>query len=51
MDTGIVFAVVLAVLFFGGISWLIIYSRKEDQKDPIQTGNNSSETQPKSRAA
>lgn len=51
MDSGIVFAIVLAVFFFGGISWLIIHSRNEEQKLPLETGNKPAETHTKSRAA
>jgi hypothetical protein len=28
MDTGIIFAIVLAILFLGGIAWLVIYSNR-----------------------
>lgn len=36
MDTGIIFALVLTVLFFGGLSWLVIHARKEAERDAAQ---------------
>jgi hypothetical protein len=33
MDTGMVFALLLAAMFFGGITWLIIHSRLQDKED------------------
>lgn len=29
MDTGIIFALVLAALFIGGIIWLVVYSNRQ----------------------
>jgi hypothetical protein len=37
MDTGVVFALVMAVLFLGGIGWLVVYSRKQDKRHTMQT--------------
>lgn len=51
MDTGIVFALVLAVLFFGGILWLVIYSRKQGQKHTVKTSIRPRESPPKDKAA
>lgn len=51
MDTGIVFALVVAVAFLGGIFWLVIYSRKQSQKHTIQTSIKPPESQSKNRAA
>jgi uncharacterized membrane protein len=51
MDTGIVFALVLAVLFVGGIFWLVVYSRKQGQKHTTQTSIKSQESETKNRAA
>jgi hypothetical protein len=33
MDTGMVFALLLTVLFLGAITWLIIHSRLQNKKD------------------
>ncbi|HEY7915232.1 MAG TPA: hypothetical protein VIG62_25205 [Blastocatellia bacterium] len=33
MDTGMVFALILTVLFLGGITWLVIHSRLQNKKD------------------
>jgi preprotein translocase subunit SecG len=51
MDTGIVFALVMAVLFIGGIFWLVIYSRKQGQKHTMQTSIKPQESQTKNRSA
>jgi hypothetical protein len=52
MDTGIIFAVVLAVLFLGGIAWLVIYSnRRVPQKNLQQTSIKVPETKTPKRAA
>ena len=32
MDTGLVFALTLSALFFGGIIWLTIYSRRQKRQ-------------------
>ncbi len=51
MDSGIIFALVLAVLFFGGVIWLVVHSRKEGQKHRLQTSINPKHSQTKDRAA
>ena len=51
MDTGIVFALVMAVLFLGGIFWLVVYSRKQSQKHTMETSIKPQESQSKNRAA
>jgi hypothetical protein len=51
MDTTIVFALVLAVLFLGGIFWLVVYSRKQSQKHTMRTSIKPPESQTKNRAA
>ena len=52
MDSGIVFALVAAVVFLGGIFWLVVYSRKQSQKHTIQTSiKPPQESQSKNRAA
>jgi hypothetical protein len=32
MDSGVIFALALVVLFFGSISWLVIHVRRQDKK-------------------
>jgi preprotein translocase subunit YajC len=51
MDTGILFALVIAVLFIGGIFWLVIYSRKQGQKHTMQTSIKPQESQTKNPTA
>lgn len=51
MDTGIVFALVLAALFFGAILWLVIYSRTQGRKHTVQTSIRPRESSPKDKAA
>ena len=51
MDTGVVFALIMAVLFLGGISWLIVYSRKQSKKHTLQTSIKPRESQSKNHAA
>ena len=51
MDTGIVFALVIGVVFFGGIFWLVLYSRKQNQKHSMKTSIKLPESQSKNRAA
>ena len=51
MDTTIVLALVLAIVFLGGIFWLVVYSRKQSQKHTKQTSIKPPESQSKRRAA
>jgi uncharacterized membrane protein len=51
MDSGIVFALVMAVLFLGGIFWLVVYSRKQSQKHTAQTSIKPPVSEQKDRAA
>lgn len=51
MDTGIVFALVMAVIFLGGIFWLVVYTRKESRKHTMKTSIKPPESQTKNRAA
>lgn len=51
MDSGIVFALVAAVVFFGGIFWLVIHSRKQHQTHTMKTSIKPPESQSKDRAA
>jgi hypothetical protein len=32
MDSGVIFALALVVLFFGSITWLVIHVRRQDKK-------------------
>lgn len=51
MDTGIVFALVMAVVFLGAILWLVVYSRKQSQNHTIRTSIKPPESESKNRAA
>jgi hypothetical protein len=51
MDSGIVFALVIAVLFLGGICWLVIYSRKQDRKPTIESNIKPPDSQTKNPSA
>ena len=51
MDTGIVLALVLAVVFFGGIFWLVVHSRRQSQKHTMKTSINPQQSESKNRAA
>jgi uncharacterized membrane protein len=51
MDTGILFALVMAVIFLGGIFWLVVYSRKQSQRHTDRTSIKPPESQSKNRAA
>ena len=51
MDTGIVFALVVAAIFLGSIFWLVIYSRKQSQKHTMKTSIKPPESESKNRAA
>jgi preprotein translocase subunit SecG len=31
MDSGVTFAIVLTILFFGAVIWLVIHARKQDE--------------------
>lgn len=42
MDSGIIFALVLAAMFFGGLTWLVIYSNRQ----PQQTDTNEASSKP-----
>jgi hypothetical protein len=42
MDSTVIFAIVLAVLFFGAITWLIIHARLQERR------RNETENQPSS---
>jgi hypothetical protein len=33
MDSGMIFAVALAILFFSTITWLVVYSRRRERQD------------------
>jgi cbb3-type cytochrome oxidase subunit 3 len=33
MDSAVIFALALAVLFFGGVTWLIIHTRRQERAD------------------
>lgn len=50
MDIGIVFALIMAVLFLGGIFWLVVYSRKQGQRHTMQTSIKPPESETKNRA-
>ena len=43
MDSSIIFALVLAVLFFGSITWLIIHSRLQEARSRRDTQQPSPE--------
>ena len=47
MDSSIIFALVLAALFFGSITWLIIHSRLQETKDR----KDAQQASPESKAA
>jgi hypothetical protein len=51
MDSGVIFALVLAVVFLGGIFWLVVYSRNRSQKHTMKTSIKPSESRQKDRAA
>jgi hypothetical protein len=51
MDSGIIFALVLAGLFLGGIVWLIVYANKQSRTHTIRTSIKPSESQTKDKAA
>lgn len=38
MDSAVIFALALAVLFFGGITWLIIRTRLQERADREAVG-------------
>jgi hypothetical protein len=50
MDSQIIFALVIAVLFLGSIVWLIIYARREENKRKKQDTKDS-ESERSNRAA
>lgn len=51
MDSGIIFALVAAVVFLGGIFWLVVYARKQSQKYTARTSIKPPESHSKNRAA
>lgn len=51
MDSEIIFALVIAVLFLGGIIWLIVYARREENKRKKQADSKTPESQRKNIAA
>lgn len=51
MDSGVVFALIISVVFLGGIFWLVVYSRKQSQKHTTQTSIKPPESESKNRAA
>ena len=51
MDNTIALALVLAVVFLGGIFWLIVHSRKQSQKHTARTSIKPPESQSKRSAA
>lgn len=44
MDTNIVYFLVAAPVLIGGIIWLVFYSRKQHQKNILQTSIKSQES-------
>jgi len=32
MESGVIFSIILAALFFGAIIWLVVYSRRQDAR-------------------
>jgi lysylphosphatidylglycerol synthetase-like protein (DUF2156 family) len=44
MDSAMIFGLVLAVLFFGGITWLIIHTRLQERTDSQAENQASSVT-------
>jgi hypothetical protein len=51
MDSSIIFALVLAGVFLGGIFWLVVYARNQSQKHTMKTSIKPSESHHKDRAA
>lgn len=51
MDTTIVFVLVVSVLVFGGLFWLVMYSRRQGQKHTMPTTIKPPQSQSKNRAA
>lgn len=51
MDSGIIFALVAAVLFLGGIVWLLVYSNKQSRRNTMKTSIKPPESQTKDKAA
>jgi hypothetical protein len=51
MDSQIAFALVAAVVFLGGMCWLVVYSRRQSKKHTMQTSIKPPESQSKNRAA
>ena len=47
MDSSIIFALVLAVLFFGSITWLVIHSRLQETRER----QDAQQPSPESKAA
>jgi hypothetical protein len=37
MDGGVIFALVLAVIFFGGVGWLVVHSRRSENEDASES--------------
>ncbi len=50
MDTNIIYALVVAPFLVGGIIWLVIYSRRQHEKNILQTSIKSQESQTQKRA-
>lgn len=46
MDIGIIVGLILAVLFFGSITWLIIHVRLQDRKSRQDEHQSASEDKP-----
>jgi len=44
MDTNIIYALVVAPFLVGGIIWLVIYSRRQHEKNILQTSIKSQES-------
>ena len=51
MDSGVIVALVLGVVFFGGIFWLVVRSRNQSAKHTVKTSIRPPETHHKDRAA
>lgn len=51
MDNQIMFALIGAVVLFGSIGWLVVYSRSRSHKHTMQTSIKPPETESKNRPA
>ncbi len=50
MDTNLLYAMIGAPILFAVIAWIVVFSRKQHQKNIRQTSIRAQETRPENRA-